>query len=54
MELESPDSLAYNLPVTSGRKGSLGLLILRFLLPLAERGGGALNIDIFPAFVPLL
>ncbi len=51
MELESPDSLA---TVTSGRKGSLGLLLLRFLLPLAERGGGVLNIDIFPAFVPLL
>ena len=28
-----------DLPVTSGRKGSLGLLLRRFLLPLAERGG---------------
>ncbi len=35
--------------MTSGRKGSLGLLLLRLLLPLTERGGGC-YIDIFPAF----
>ncbi len=35
--------------MTSGRKGSLGLLLLRYLLPLAERGGGVLNTDIIPA-----
>ncbi len=53
MELESPDSLARQFPSDFRKERELGPL-WRFLLPLAERGGGVLNVDIIPTFVPLL